>query len=261
LFHLLDEGPTSFHQPLLQIIYHILVVTIDICSENVVFRNKVPHWFASVAKFINSSLWNEALQILNTCLKQAEAGSMWLDYTVTGTLPPVNRREFSNQPQGNGNIQATQALEKVLETCKYSEKGKSIHHDISPTFWNKFFYEDFEAASNGISQQQIYPTKYSESSEEIQEEETQEQELRYIMDERMYDTEDMYTDDENVEDSKSKDQRDPEKTKFKFEHPTGFGRFPSFRGFEDILDFGDLELNDEDEENDKESETEEKAEY
>lgn len=48
--------------------------------------------------------------------------------------------------------------------------------------------------------------------EEILEDEPQEQEeLRYVMEERMYDPEDMYTDDETVEDARAKDQS--EKTK------------------------------------------------
>lgn len=109
LFHLLDEGSPTFHQPILQILYHLLFVSIDACSDSMVFRNKVPQWFASVAKFANTAYWSEALQVLNTCLKQAEAGrfvvpqptilnpplSMWLDYTVTGSAAVPAPKEIS----------------------------------------------------------------------------------------------------------------------------------------------------------------------
>jgi len=77
----------------------------------------------------------------------------------------------------------------------------------------------------------------------LQTEDTEESEIdsdemgsnRYMMSNAVYEEE---SDDETAEGSKAKDGGEK---KFKFQQPVGFGRFPSFHGFEELLDFGDLE--------------------
>lgn len=53
----------------MQIIYHFLNVSIDICMESQTFYNNVPYWFNSLLKYIYSPLWNEALNIIVIILK------------------------------------------------------------------------------------------------------------------------------------------------------------------------------------------------
>ena len=68
LFDLLEQGPAFYQPSLLQIIANLLQVHVDLCVENPVFKNKIPQWFGTVAKFLYGPYASDALQIVNACL-------------------------------------------------------------------------------------------------------------------------------------------------------------------------------------------------
>ena len=73
LFHLLEYGVGHYKQALLQILFHLLQVTLESGIENALFRSKLSEWLMLVSKFISSqALWQDALQLLNVAVKLAE---------------------------------------------------------------------------------------------------------------------------------------------------------------------------------------------
>ena len=73
LFHLLEYGVGHYKQALLQILFHLLQVTLESGIENALFRSKLSEWLMLVSKFISSqALWHVALQLLNVAVKLAE---------------------------------------------------------------------------------------------------------------------------------------------------------------------------------------------
>jgi len=233
---LLDEGPPHYQAAVLQIIYQMLVVMIDVCLEQQSFKNKIPEWFGLVAKFLNGPLLNEAMQVLSVSTKQPENGA--IEFETPTHVGLQQHFRFTNQAFPNkhrlGTTVAAKCLGKVLETVKFSEKSKSIKSGISPAFWNKFF------SSGDVHniESQTTSTADQEEESEIDEQETMGSN-RYIMDEPFINS-DSSGEEESDAGPKPKDGESPAH-KFKFQQPMAFARFPSFHGFEELLDFGDLE--------------------
>jgi len=161
IFHLLEHGPSFYHQVLLQVIYHLFSVCLDVCLENSLFRNKISEWLSMTNLFIRGPFWSEALQVLVVGMKQTEPS---IQSTIRTLLSVPDPKEFSN----SANSITSGALAKVLETCKYSEKGKYIHHGISSTFWNKFFSEDVLLAARSSETQPLVSVEDEKEEEDIE---------------------------------------------------------------------------------------------
>eukprot|EP01114_Cavostelium_apophysatum_P016622 TRINITY_DN4773_c0_g1_i3.p1 TRINITY_DN4773_c0_g1~~TRINITY_DN4773_c0_g1_i3.p1 ORF type:complete len:1182 (-),score=328.56 TRINITY_DN4773_c0_g1_i3:44-3589(-) len=242
LFTLLEDGPLLYEQTLLLIIYHLLSVMADTCLDNVGFRNKIPQWFKLVTKFLSGSLYADALNVLTVGLKPTESA------TVADVFVPnpgkTSQGEFPNQPL-LGTAVAAKSLEKILETCSYNAHG-SINHDISPTFWNKFFSGDFSRTnSQTLRMSQAHLSMMTPVPEEDKEDDDQGH-LSYLdnlMEVDQPESQGSFS--AIIENEPNKDAAESSKEKFRFEGAASqFGRFLSFRGFEDILDFGDFEAQD-----------------
>lgn len=114
LFNLLEEGPFHYHQPLLQIIHHLLSVTIETISDSSVFKSKIPQWFGLVSRFLNGGLWSDAMQVLNIAVKQPD-----LTYSPLLTLT-LSDSICSTQQQ-------LELAQNVPVTSRSSRKEISFH--------------------------------------------------------------------------------------------------------------------------------------
>eukprot|EP01119_Soliformovum_irregulare_P020907 TRINITY_DN6840_c0_g2_i1.p1 TRINITY_DN6840_c0_g2~~TRINITY_DN6840_c0_g2_i1.p1 ORF type:complete len:2140 (+),score=665.08 TRINITY_DN6840_c0_g2_i1:103-6522(+) len=253
LFHMLGNAvAVHYYGPVLQIIHHVMSVTMEQCLDNVTIRNKIPEWFNTIIKFLEGPHYHDAIQVVNICIKNTEMSLQIPDWTRSN-LTDLVRIEFSNVPNSVGNIRAVFCLEKVLESCKYSDKSKVINHDISPSFWNKFFSSDVVGPYNSYNRLQSLSADedLTETEEEIEETDERERERRveYQMS-RMYDDEDL-----PIALDPKKDHGSPGDKRFKFDaQPKQFAQFPTFEGFDDLLDFGDAEaISDDEEEEDEKS--------
>jgi len=226
----------------LQIIRHLFTVCLTEAITDERTRERLPFWLNTVTKYIHAPFGKEAVELIKTTLNLVPASTFMENHAAVALCRPY---EFSNAD----NTVVSKAVGKVLESCKRDQE-KSVTQDMPQSFWDSFFSHDHSPQET----EQFSSSVYNAS-------EMDEGTMRFAT----YVTRTIHKGYESLENLSAQEPNYPPPSIAKTEEreaaaaaqkrnnevsedarpsrrePTQFGKFPTFRGFDDILDFDDFE--------------------
>lgn len=226
LFSLLETGPPLWRKVVLTIIFNLLSYFVQNSSLEL---EKVlqPRWVATLLKMVSSSTWRQALPMLDLILQKSSLTVSHVSDTSASASPGVPQPKFVNRPDRGIRITAA-AIDKLLST-EQRRRMASIDRSVFSVFGSAAS----EPVDAGLEEDKL----------------TTEQQISYLLNPSAANTQQRGDEGEvksgvdgtatlkpSAPDGEESDDESGElDLSAATLNKTTFGRFPTFRGFEELL--------------------------
>ncbi|PRP83647.1 hypothetical protein PROFUN_03802 [Planoprotostelium fungivorum] len=219
LFQNLQYGIPKNTAVVLRIIRHLFSSCLIEAVSDHRTRERMPQWLNVTCKYIHSPYGSDAVELINTLLQLMPSN---VNVEIGSTAPVSRPYEFAN----HDNTAVNKAVGTVLEMCK-RDKEKSVTQEMPQSFWDSFF------TNNSQSDPQTDPYTSSAAYGTRRFHEMEDSTIRYAtrqVNKKYESFHSLATEDEgynNLDHHPNNRQVVP---------GGGLG-FPTFKGFDDIMDF------------------------